>query len=248
MNAKRETRTRLLAFCLALPFFLLNISCASAADDNEPIAYIGHGAFFDRNGNQIKLTQDFIEKAQAYYRQKLLSSMPPEKLANFSEVEKGLAQTPAASRQSRLVLQNRFIGSLVPNSSDPDAGRIGSIINALEYALRLQIPERSESDAPIRRFVPDPNVRNLIEKQTFLSQQAQTLADTKKNGQQYIDECRGNGVPIPPPVGKLDPAGTAGWKSLGFIPKDAQFITNTPAELRVFTSASPPGMCFSLPR
>jgi hypothetical protein len=248
MTIKGENRRRILIFCLAWHFALLAISWGFAADDTEPIAYIGHGAFFDREGKQIQLTQDFIERAQAYYRQRLLSSMPPDKVAAFSEAEKGVTQTPTSSRQSRLVLQNRFVGSLASASSDPDAGRIGSIINALEYALKLQIPEHAETGAPIRKFVPDPRVRDLIEKQTFLSQQAQTFAETLKSGQQYIDECRANGVPIPPPVGKLDPTGTAGWKSLGFISKDAQFIVNTPAELRVFTSGNPAGMCFTLPR
>jgi hypothetical protein len=248
MITKSATRRLLLLVCLASHFALSNMPSGSAADDNEPIAYIGHGGFFDRNGHQIKLTLDFVERAQAYYRQKLLSSMPADKATTFSETEKGLAQTPTSSRQSRLVLQNRFVGSLASNSIDPDAGRVGSIISALDRALKFQIPEQAETGAPIRRFVPDPQVRDLIEKQSFSTQQAQTFASTLKGGQQYIDECRGNGVPIPPPVGKLDPTGAAGWKSLGFIPPDVQFIANTPAELRVFTSVSPPGMCFSLPR
>ena len=248
MIASRETLRGLLVFFLALLFSFSSISRGHAADDNDPIAYIGHGAFFGRDGKQIKLTQEFIEKAQAYYRQKLLSSTPPEKANALLEVEKGLSQAPASSRQNRLVLQNKFVGSLVPNSTDPDAGRIGSIVSALAYALRLQIPERLDTGTPSRKFVPDPHIRDLLEKQSFSSLQAQALAGTLKAGQQYIDECRSNGVPIPPPVGKLDPAGVAGWRSLGFIPPEAQFIVGTPAELRVFISASPVGMCFALPR
>ena len=71
---------------------------------------------------------------------------------------------------------------------------------------------------------------------------------TTGTSKKYIDECRANGVPIPPPIGKLDPTGKAGWKSLGFIPKNSQFIVGTPAEVRVFLSDAPAGMCFALPR
>src|ERR1043166_2722708 len=90
MTIKGENRRRVLIFCLAWHFALLAISWGFAADDTEPIAYIGHGAFFDREGKQIQLTQDFIERAQAYYRQRLLSSMPPDQVAAFSEAEKGV--------------------------------------------------------------------------------------------------------------------------------------------------------------
>jgi hypothetical protein len=242
-----KCRTPFLGFCLASQLILLGTCAGSAADADEPIAYIGHGAFFDSSGNQIKLTQDFVEKAQAYYRQRLLSSMPPDRAANLSEVEKGIAQT-TSSRQSALILQNKFVGSLVPNSTAPDAGRIGSILNALGYALKSQVPERADAGTPTRRFVPELQIRDLLEKQTFSLQKSSPFANTTKGGQQYIDECRGNGVPIPPPVGKLDPTGAAGWRSLGFIPKETQFIVGSPAEVRVFTSASPAGMCVALPR
>ncbi|WP_050385843.1 hypothetical protein [Bradyrhizobium pachyrhizi] len=248
MTAKRQARARLLALCLASPVILLDIPESFAADASEPIAYIGHGAFFDNSGNQIKLTQEFIEKAQAYYRQRLLSSMPADKATAFSDAEKGVSQPSTSSRQNNLVLQNRSLRSLTRHSTDPDAGRIASILNALDYALKSQIPERADTGVPTRKFIPEPQVREFLEKQTFQLQQALPLANTTKGGQQYIDECRSNGVPIPPPVGKLDPAGTAGWRSLGFIPKEAQFIVGSPAEVRVFTSATPAGMCIALPR
>jgi hypothetical protein len=246
-----KMRRQLFAFWIVSQLVALNAPLALAADPDEPIAYIGHGGFFDRSGKQIRLTQDFIEKAQAYYRQKLLSSIPPDRAASFSENEKALAQVPTSSSQNRLVLQNKFLGSLVPNSTDPEAGRIGSFLTALDRAMKTQVPERTDTRTPPRAFIPELPVRELLQKQTLSIQpfsfpQAKGFAGIQKAGQQYIDECRGNGVPIPPPVGKLDPAGTNGWKTLGFIPKDIQFIVNSPAELRVFTS--PDGMCFALPR
>jgi len=49
-------------------------------------------------------------------------------------------------------------------------------------------------------------------------------------------------------MGKIDPTGKAGWRSLGFIPKNEQFIVGTAAEVRVFVSDSPVGVCVALPR
>lgn len=262
MSTTRDARRRLLAlFSIAL-LSVLSVPATFAADADEPIAYIGHGAFFDRSGKEIKLTQDFVEKAQAYYRQKLAASVPADKATNLTEGEKAVGAIPGASRQSRLVLQNKLLGTVASSSTDPQAGRIRSILNALDYAMQLQIPERVNAGTPPRTFVPEQHVRDLLQKQSLsmqgmqpfvqgvlpFTQGAQPLGGgaTVTGGQQYIDECRANGVPIPPPIGKMDPDGKAGWKSLGFIPKDLQFIEKTPAEVRVFTS--PAGMCIALPR
>src|SRR6478672_10636351 len=56
----------------------------------EPIAYIGHGAFFDRVGNELEVTQDFVDKAQAWYRTKLLADLDQAKKSEFAALEKKL--------------------------------------------------------------------------------------------------------------------------------------------------------------
>ncbi|NTJ51560.1 hypothetical protein G6K93_31615 [Agrobacterium rhizogenes] len=223
------------------------------ADDNEPIAFIGHGAFFSSDGRQIDVTLDFIESVQTYYRQKLTSSMTNDKNASAIELEKRASQISTSSRQNRLLLQNSFLASIASDSTDPDVGQIRAKLNALNNALKVLVPEHAPGNTPLsiiprRKFVPDSVVRDIITKQSFSSQEATILSSTTSAGQKYIDECLSNGVPIPPPMGKIDPNGKVGWKSLGFIPKDAQFIVGTPAEVRVFISDSPAGMCFALPR
>src|ERR1051326_2570014 len=104
MSTSLNARRSLLAlFPIALLSVLSALSAptAFAADADEPIAYIGHGAFFDRRGKEIKLTQEFVENAQAYYRQKLAASVPADKAANLMEGEKAVGAIPGASRQSR---------------------------------------------------------------------------------------------------------------------------------------------------
>ena len=60
------------------------------AQTEEPIAYIGHGAFFDHAGNEIHMTQAFVEKAQAWYRAELLSGLDEGKRAEFARFEQRL--------------------------------------------------------------------------------------------------------------------------------------------------------------
>lgn len=72
---------------------------------------------------------------------------------------------------------------------------------------------------------------------------------TTSAGQAYINECLAAGIPIPPAINLMDPAGVAGWRSQGFIPTSTQFIVGTPAEVRTFhKTTSPDGMCIALPR
>lgn len=252
MSVMFNSPKKLLIGALFLSAALLNAG-AVFADDDEPIAFIGHGAFFDRSGKQIEVTQDFIEKAQAYYRQRLLNSMSADKAAATLELERQAQQTPTSTRQDQLLLQNSTIGSMASKSTDPEVGQIRAKLNALANAMRMQVPDQAVENAPLmrvppRKFVPDPAVRDLLTKQSFISNPAKILSSTTSAGQKYIDECESNGVPIPPPMGKLDPSGKAGWRSMGFIPKNLQFIVNTPAEVRIFLSDNPVGMCFALPR
>lgn len=47
----------------------------SQPTDAEPIAYIGHGAFFDAKGQEIAFTPEFVERAQNWYLQKLAQKL-----------------------------------------------------------------------------------------------------------------------------------------------------------------------------
>lgn len=221
------------------------------AESGEPIAYIGHGGFFSANGRQIEVTQDFVENAQEYYRQRLLETVKNDKKASLIKLEKNALKNLSASRQDGLVLQNRILASIAPASNHSEISQIRAKLNALNIAMQVQIPEGPAgllplSRVPVRKFVLSTSVQDILKKQSLISNQA-FLASTG-TGKQYLEECRSNGVPIPPPMGKLDSTGKAGWRSLGYIPKDAQFIEGTPAEVRVFLSDNPVGMCFALPR
>jgi hypothetical protein len=244
----------LIAACLGL--FLAGATARMQTQDREPIASIGHGGFFDHDGKQIEVTQEFVARAQEWYRAKLLSGLSGARRSEFSSFEKRLNASLRAEGQNRLVLRQRSLEWLVANSESArrDARMVGKL-NALEYALRLKLPERS-GDRNFRRgekFQLAPEVENKLKSKDFtpgdlIPGGARLLSATTNSGQAYIDECAAAGVPIPPPIGKLDPDGLTGWKTEGFIPNDEQFIKGTPAEVRTFKSSSPEGVCFALPR
>ena len=233
-----------------LPFFMGSVA-QMQSQEKEPIAYIGHGAFFDQDGKQIELTLEFVARAQDWYRKKLLLSLRGNKRTEFANFERRLNAGIRADGQARLVVQQRSLDWLVANSEETSRdGRTIGKLNALKYVLQWKLP----NSAGVRNFKYgeefkiDPQIENKLKSPEFKPRELQMRSATVNSGQAYIDECKAAGVPIPPPIGQLDPAGLAGWKSHGFIPAGNQFIVGSPAEVRTFHSSSPEGLCIALPR
>lgn len=233
---------------------------AVQADDKEPIATIGHGGFFDQSGKQIALTLEFVAQAQAWYRAKLLSTLTDSKRAEFAQYEKRLNADVSnllvvkQSRQSQLVVQQYLLDWLVANSDISKDGRTVGKLNALKYALHWRIPSREKlKDFQYgEEFKLDPELEKKLRSPKFNHAAVRSPTATVNQGQAYLTQCSDDGVPIPPRIGLLDPAGLNGWKSQGFIPINDQFIGQnngpSPAEVRTYQSSSPAGMCFALPR
>jgi hypothetical protein len=90
--------------------FLIGLWTNSAlAQSEQPIAYIGHGAFFDHSGNQIPVTQAFVEKAQAWYREDMLTSLDSGKNKQFARFKRQLHKGVKMQGQERLVVQQRTL-------------------------------------------------------------------------------------------------------------------------------------------
>ena len=134
------------------------------------------------------------------------------------------------------------------------SARMRGKIRALKARLQWELAPSEDLQhlRQLRAFVPDTAIQERLQ----AADAERELFDntvpgfdklvTTNAGLPYINECISHSVPIPPAIGVLDPNGTAGWKSLGFIPTGEQFIVGTPAEVRSFESAD--GMCIALPR
>jgi len=219
------------------------------AQEKEPIAYIGHGGFFDHDGKQIELTVEFVAKAQDWYRAKLLSNLSASNKEAFGRLEEKLNTAFKVEGQSRLVVRQRMLEWLIGHSEEAklDHRTVGKL-RALEYALAWKLPERPgvKNFKYGEKFIIDPEIENKLKTPEFAPGRIQLFSTTLNLGQAYIDECRDAGVPIPPPVGQMDALGTPGWVSRGFIPQLEQFIIHTPAEVLTFQDGT--GMCIALPR
>src|SRR4051794_4284584 len=119
------------------------LSPVALAQTEQPIAYVGHGAFFDSKGNEIKMTLPFVEKAQAWYRADFLSYMDASKKREFAQFEKRLYAGVELKGQTRSVVQQRALEWLFFNSPkhQEDDRTLGKV-RALGYALKWHLPER----------------------------------------------------------------------------------------------------------
>ena len=221
------------------------------AQEDEPIAYIGHGAFFDSQGNQIVPTAEFVARAQEWYGATLLSGLSAAKKSEFASFESRLNEGIKIEGQARLIVQQRLLDWLVANSPRAkNDGRMIGKLNALKSELNWKLRERSDLE-PLQtreKFRLDPDLEKKLKQSQFDSGGGQVFLATLNSGQAYLNECMAADVPIPPPIGQLDPQGVAGWKTEGFIPTNELFIEFTPAEVRSYQSASPLGLCIALPR
>lgn len=249
-----ERLTYVLAFCFLAGIFGVLWLQPAGAQDQEPIVAAGHGGFFGPDGRQIPLTLSFAARAQAWYRNKLLSELPPAKRREFAAYDKRLLAGLRISGQEKLVLQHQSLEWLLANiKSEKLKLQTAGKLRALRYEMNWKLPEQGTLKILEKRelFTPRPEVIRRLEALRFKQPgdiRAHALSATANSGQAYIDECRAAGVPIPPTINVMDPAGLAGWKSQGFIPQADQFIVGSPAEVRTFRSTSPEGMCYSLPR
>jgi hypothetical protein len=243
-------RLRIIVLAASAGLLAIMVAAPATADEPEPIAYIGHGALFDSGGREIVPTVEFVERAQAWYRKRLLTDLSPAKRAEFSAFEARLTNGLRPEGQARLVLQHRALDWLLANSPrlKQDARTLGKL-NLIKYRLTWTLPtgkERVRTWGGEKFVLPREIERKLALPEFNAGGGNVVFLATANSGQAYLDECAAAGVPMPPPIGQMDPAGLAGWKIQGSIPTGAQFIVQTPAEFRTFES--PAGLCVALPR
>jgi hypothetical protein len=238
---------------VVIPVLFLQFSLALNAQEleSEPIAGVGHGAFFDHEGKQIALTLDYVAHAQSWYEKSLYEGLGDKQRQAYQELEKELFQDLQLRRQDDLVLRNYLLSWAAERQENAkNKARITSKLSALRSALQWPLGDKGTLEIPKIKvlYKLSPEVLERLRKLVSFYDEIEVFKATVNKGQAYINECREEGVPIPPPINQMDPTGLAGWRSEGFIPTSEQFIVGTPAELRSYRSLMPEGMCYSLPR
>jgi hypothetical protein len=243
--------TVFLSVCLLAAGFGVLWPQPAQAQDREPIAAAGHGGFFGQDGRQIPVTLRFVADAQTWYRNKLLTNLSAAKKREFAAYEKRLRGGLKVEGQNGLLLQHQALEWLLANTaSDKLKAQTAGKLRALRYAMNWKLPAQDDLKIVEKRelFAPRPDVLKRLQSLPIKPAAGTVRSVTTASGQAYIDECAAAGVPIPPTINLMDPAGLTGWKSQGFIPTTNQFIVGTPAEVRTYKSTAPEGMCYALPR
>ncbi|MCH9648121.1 MAG: hypothetical protein K0U98_07780 [Deltaproteobacteria bacterium] len=170
----------------------------------EPIAYIGHGAFFDHSGEQIVPTAEFVDKAQSWYRARLLTRLTPDQHAEFARFERRLTAGISLDEQTNLIAHQRSLDWLLANSTlTAEDGRMLGKLRALKSRLNWVLPRRDDLEElrNLKPFQVDLMLESRLRQPDFNPTPQTDHLVTTNSGQPYLDECALWRVPIPKPIG-----------------------------------------------
>ncbi len=236
------TTTTLLTLCRTLLLTAV-MTLPAQAQQEEPIAFIGHGSMFDQDGNEIEITEEFIDQALRYYLDDLYTKATDEQKKRFDDTRSEVLAGRSWGRRTELYataeLADWLLLEVRPKHGHVMRGKINLIQTKLRWGL---------SGADDDEFTPP---RQMMERLQKLERQEGTDRDvvgfsTMLSGQAYINECAASGVPIPPAWNSDE---STGWDFIGSL-SDAQEFISQGSEARVYKYESPTtdGACIALPR
>jgi hypothetical protein len=237
-------------------FAVLGVAINSQGQTNalipdDPVAFIGHGMLIDRHGKIIRPDLDFLEKSQEIYIKALRDRLSEADRQTFDNQRATLLRDNTIDRRNRLLANAKIIEWLLKRAGDMPDGSISGKNSLIRQLLEYENPAtRDEKITPMR------DLEQRIGAAGFSNI---ALFSTVNFGAAYIAECQANGVPIPPDIGSnqwtlstfggndkfpqlpagstADPPGNTGEL---FLP--------TGAQVYIYKSNAPEGMCIALPR
>ncbi|MBT5222809.1 MAG: hypothetical protein HOM15_08310 [Gammaproteobacteria bacterium] len=219
------------------PEFGLVSSGPYANENIDPIAVIGHGMAFDRDGNEIKLNATLISQAQNFYLELLSAKLTKNETQLYNRQLEQVSEWKLGEEQEQLVINTSLIDWLIATIALDDQGAMKSKNTIMRAALRTRLFEPklgAEYTVPGQLQELLPNLNDL-----------DFFTATGNSGAAYIAECLNAGVPTPPGWGDSD------WRPTGSLSDSEEFISNgLTAKPYVYSSNSPSplGSCIALPR
>lgn len=193
---------------------------------DEPIAFIGHGVMFDKNSKRIEVTSEFIEEAQKYYLDHLYEQADESQRSLFEEKQNQLFRSgKRRDTQSEALVNALLIDWLLEEVKPKDAGSLIGKNNLMKRAINS-----GKLSQELTELLTDIDVDDGV-----------LRSSTFSGGINYINECTAAGVPRPPDWGSNL------WVSKGELTNE--FISaEFNAEVYVYDSDAPEGLCIALPR
>lgn len=202
----------------------------------DPIVAVGHGAIVGLDGRAVDPAPAFAIEAQRYYLARLYRQASARDRAAFDARRRGLRERAPRTEAERIVTNAALIAWLNDAVQPRDAADVASKNMALLARFARIDPDRVTAVNPQAGEL-GPSVAARLRAQGMLT----FALSTQSGGQAYVDECARAGVPIPPDWGSSQ------WQSRGLLTVD--FLGSTPeAEVFVYESESPRGVCMALPR
>ena len=203
-----------------------SVLAQSTGNIDSPVAYVGHGAAFAADGEELLVTPEMVAGVQSVLVERLMAESP-----NRADYEGALQEWRSTN----------------PSFADEvhaNAEMIGKLLDELQPRNFAHLT--TTNSVLLRRFVeqaaqsaPSPGLTDMLRTRGLARDTAQL--STTASGQDYIDLCSNQGVPIPPSWG--DPA----WNFSGSLA--TKFIlASREADVWTYESASPRGICIALPR
>jgi hypothetical protein len=225
-----------LAFLLGLSLIVGQMCTKQQTNyNNDPIVGVGHGALFGPDGKELNVTEDMILSSQQYFIDKLLST----ESANKSLLKEALDKIKSSIYElvdDKIVANTLFLNELINKVNPQNKALLISINNGLSSKYEFELnKQKKKSPFELLRKADSKLVRDLK------GRGLNVFMVTTNSGEAYCEECKNQGVPIPKNM--FGPE----WKNLGEF--DKEFIsTELRAELMIYESDNPKGVCLALPR
>lgn len=203
---------------------------------SDPILTLGHGSFINQQGEAFTPDTDFMVGLQAYYIETLQARLPGK--------DKAVAKARQMQAEAyRLVEDPVLAGALVldwllERSAGEDTAQMTMVNHALRWFYLLNIQKNPDLPKDGQKWSKGirPEIAARLESLGFV-----VFLATNDGGAAYRSSCSKQGVPVPARVMSSD------WTNRGTF--DREFISEgSVAELWLFESSDPPGVCLALPR
>jgi hypothetical protein len=202
----------------------------AATADAPPIAFVGHGSFFNADGKAVEPAPALIRATQRYHIKRLEASEGAANVRAKRELIVKLVRDP-------IVADALYVDALLAAFDPENEAQIASVNNATRWHYLLETL-KLEPPAPGKPWAKgvDPQHVDELERNGV-----PVLLSINSGGAEYRDACRAAGVPVPEAMYSEE------WVNRGTF--DDEFISGgLEAELWTYESTSPPGVCLALPR
>jgi hypothetical protein len=222
---------------LSLYALLLTMCSETKTFQSDPITAMGHGAFIGTEGNEIIPTEQFIELVQKFYIEDLLNKDNGHEKIPSVDLEKMRKQISGIA-ENKILGNALFLDWLIEKIQPANTAHLSAINSGLRWHYVNKIQKNPTFPADQNYLAK--GFGDLKAKQ-FEALGLKIMTSTTEGVAGYCKECLEAGVPIPSKMFGSE------WKRVGNI-SNVFISEGLQAELWIYESETPKGICLALPR